>query len=113
MIKVFTVVVLTTAFIVSGLVGCRNAKGLEPEKVKCYDCKHYVDEEDAQAILHRDGEIRYFCPMHKKKYDRVIFNFEFVKVNNSTSYYKLTKEKFLKRIPENFVEVTEDGKEIK
>lgn len=52
------------------------------DKVKCEECKHYVDKSDAQEMktgskldfigddLRRVTEYVYYCPLHKRKYDR-------------------------------------------
>lgn len=57
-------------------------------KVKCEECKHYVDKYDAQEIkentrsLYWDGtKTLYYCPMHRKPYQRVRHS------SYGTSYY--------------------------
>lgn len=75
------------------------------DKVKCVECKFYLDKSDAQKVEvfqepyygiagWDDGErVIYFCPAHKKPYDRHI---------------RWPSERFIK----NNVEVSEKGKQI-
>ncbi len=50
------------------------------DKVKCTECKHWIDKSDASSVLHRGGIyysqfIDWYCPMHKKPYTRYIMAF--------------------------------------
>jgi len=54
--------------------------GLVYENVKCEECKHLIERSDAQEIKvayswSRDKGVYYYCPMHKKSYDRVLEGF--------------------------------------
>lgn len=46
------------------------------DKVKCDECKHWIDKSDAQEVHvmnspWRDGNtLEYFCPQHKKNYTK-------------------------------------------
>ena len=42
------------------------------EKVKCEDCKHYIDKGDAQRVVNNClFQTVYYCPMHKRPYDMI------------------------------------------
>lgn len=78
------------------------------DKVKCYECKHWIDKSDAQVVGFTrvysfndryDCKI-YFCPMHKKSCDRIFQN-------------NCTTKRYFKTIPAHEIEVDEHGKEIK
>jgi len=43
------------------------------DKVKCYECRHWIDKSDAQKVEASgfyDGD-RWYCQLHKKPYSRV------------------------------------------
>ena len=49
------------------------------DKVKCEECKHWIDKGDAQRIevdlrsyFYDNSKDEFYCNMHKKKYDRKI-----------------------------------------
>lgn len=62
------------------------------DKVKCEDCKHWVDKSECQEVEneHRDFDFYangkrdyfYYCPMHKKPYDSIY------KIVTIWNYYK-------------------------
>lgn len=79
-------------------------------QVKCEECKHWVDLSDTQVIRKKimvrgalfdyiDVKSIYFCPLHQKKYDK----------EDHTG----KKVKYLKKIPEHWIDVDEKGREIK
>ena len=86
----------------------KQIEKIESEKVKCDECKHWVDKEDAQEITHESyyddffsqQTIDYYCPMHKKPYE-VVKSY----IGGDIVYSKL--------IPEHYIEVNEKGQEIK
>ena len=51
-----------------------------PETVKCDECKHIIEKEDAQCVITKDiyspsyilTSSNYYCPMHKKPYSRIV-----------------------------------------
>lgn len=54
-------------------------------KVKCQECKHYIDKSDAQKISYISmygGREFFYCPMHKKPYD------EYTCFRMNTHYYR-------------------------
>lgn len=53
----------------------------EPKQVKCEECKHYVDKEDAQEVFYGYRNSIFFCPMHKKPYDEMLYgaNYKYIK----------------------------------
>ena len=79
----------------------------ESEKTKCYECRHWIDIEDAQKVIYvylndsflSSKYINYYCPMHKRSYHRI------EQTSRSKTYHKL--------IPEHYIEVTEKGQKIK
>ena len=80
------------------------AQNREEEKyVSCKTCKHLLKKEDAQIVTKNDpiGLVMryelYYCPEHKKPYDKIVHDF----------YGQL----YLKDM--GLVKVTEDGREIK
>lgn len=89
----------------------------KPVHLKCQDCKHLIEKEDAQVL--KSGEV--YCPEHKKNYQRVELDHQ--KCNRSISYFthesvcfdeqEKCVEIFYKTIPEHEIEVDKNGKEIK
>lgn len=47
------------------------------KEVKCEECKHKIDIIDAQAIEYEKSmgstTTTYYCPMHKKAYEKVVY----------------------------------------
>lgn len=79
------------------------------DKVKCDECKHWIDKRDAKIVRrtyegwHDLGE-EIYCPMHKKSYDRTD---EFRDIDRKI------KVCYFKTLPEHEIEVDENGNEIK
>ena len=94
-------------------------------QVKCEECRHWVDIEDAQKInvstwgtsvdnvwatakvtdqWDHDGEI-YFCHLHKKPYDRIVYDYEVPTGETHQTYYR--------DVPATRVEVDENGLDLK
>lgn len=71
-----------------------------PKPVKCDECKHYVDREDAQTVevltMFRREQWT-FCPMHKREYDRV-------------DSRDGKKARYMRFVPAHYEEVGEKGK---
>ncbi len=44
------------------------------DKVKCEECKHWIDKKDASSVSYFSWtrETNWYCPMHKKPYTRFI-----------------------------------------
>jgi hypothetical protein len=45
-------------------------------KVKCEECKHYIDKSDAQEVkiftsILWDVNYKFYCPMHRRPYSRI------------------------------------------
>ena len=65
-----------------------NNKNCFEDKVKCEECKHWIDKGDAQRIEVRvlyhfdENSDEFYCNMHKKKYDRKIIS------TSNISYFK-------------------------
>ena len=100
-------------------------------QVKCEECRHWVDIEDAQKIsvsscgvlvknvwktailggcdvmedfYDYDGII-YFCHLHKKPYDSISVNYEVPTGKESRTYYS--------DVPSTRIEVDENGVKVK
>lgn len=76
------------------------------KQVKCLECKHYVDLDDAQSVVVYHREV-FYCPMHRKPYDRLESEGRWVSKSN-WEYV----DQYLKDISARRIEVTEDGKPI-
>lgn len=81
------------------------------KQVKCEECKHYIDLADAQEVEDGWGLV-YYCPIHKKPYDRVL-NEERWCTNKKGREYWDSEPTYYKFVPEHYVKVDEAGKEIK
>lgn len=87
------------------------------EQVKCEECKHYIDDSDAQKVLrgrmwnHQADKMqdyfKYYCPMHRKPYD--IYESPSTSRNSFSDEGDVYSEKFYKIIPEHRERVNEDG----
>ena len=106
----------------------KSCNVLGENQVKCEECKHWIDKEDAQKISvetcgitvnnrfktciefsdelygggHYGGYI-YFCPMHKKSFDEIIYWNEVPTGKTSENYYI--------EVPATRMEVDENGRE--
>lgn len=91
----------------------------KPEQVKCEECKHWIDKVDAQEIsnasshlLGSEQDALYYCLMHTKKYDKVSYRYD-LKGKFVGIIGHAISPIYLKRIPEQWIEVDENGKKIK
>ncbi len=86
------------------MTSCRKKEEPCPDpfadKVKCDECKHWIDRSDAQIIDTHTGfgsYTRCFCPMHRKPYTRVhnyteLVYFAELRVNEDGTPYGYVKE---------------------
>jgi len=77
----------------------------KPKQVKCHECKHYVDEEDAKLLEvyryigdDKPSYTEWYCPMHQKPYEVLIKDWD-----DETKFYNKTK----------YIEVDKEGYELK
>lgn len=45
-----------------------------PKQVKCRECKHWVDVDDAQKVSDNFSSTDYYCLMHKRPFNRVEYH---------------------------------------
>lgn len=43
--------------------------------VKCRECKHLIQKEDAQSVRTNVNETYFYCPEHRKPYEKVSYPF--------------------------------------
>jgi len=46
------------------------------DKVKCEECKHWIDKSDGQRI-EDSSDYLWYCPEHRKPYESVRYHYEF------------------------------------
>jgi len=87
------------------------------ERVKCGECKHWIDKSDAQFVdvypfyeSTNELDCAYYCPMHKKPFDAI--RWRYCPIPGKKAGERVVT-KYFKTIPEHQVEVTEKGREIK
>ncbi len=84
---------------------------LQSNYVTCYECKCLVSKNDSQIVqtfyyANSSSSNRFYCLGHKKSYDLI----------QSDYYANGTKPKYFRKkdgYSYSFIEVTEDGKEVK
>jgi len=82
-------------------------KKQEQETVKCQECKHIVEKQDAYLVIEKEYRWStdvslWYCEMHKKYYDLYLYADSYFGATDSNKYYKTNQE----------IQVNEDGSEI-
>lgn len=80
--------------------------------VKCCECRHIIEKVDAQVVI-KDTDFIYYCPEHKKKYNKIC-----TVAGTKLSKSGLSMEIFYSRryymiVPQHEIEVDKNGRKIK